>query len=216
MPVDARPYPVNVLLGGRRCLVVGGGRVAARKATELAECGADVTVIAEDPGEDMAALVGSHRDAVQVDCRRFRPGDVEGYWFVVTATGDPLVDSAVAADAEVHHVWVNSADDPENCSVTLPARVRHGDILVTASTAGRSPALASWLAACLDADLGGEYEVLLDILSSEREAIRARGQSTENLDWKSALDSGILELVRQGHIEAAKERLQACLSSPSA
>ncbi len=214
MPVEDRPYPVNVLFQGRRCLVVGGGRVAARKATELVECGAVVTVIAGEPCEEVEALAVLHADGIDLVRRRFEVGDVEGFWFVVTATGDRETDATVAADAESHRVWVNSADDPANCSVTLPARVRQGDILVTVSTSGRSPALANWLARALEADLGGEHEVLLDILSSEREAIRDRGHSTEDLDWKLALDSGILALVREGRIQAAKERLQACLPSP--
>ena len=216
MPVEGRAYPVNLVLDGRRCLVVGGGRVAARKAEELADCGGSVTMLAPDHGTEALDLATAHPRDVVLERRAYEAGDVEGIWFVITATGDPAGDGAVAADAGDHGVWGNSADDPDNCSVTLPARVRHGALLVTVSTAGRSPALASWLARTLDQDLGGEYEVLLDILSTEREAILARGQSTEDLDWKSALDSGILELVRSGHLEAAKERLQACLSSQSA
>jgi hypothetical protein len=61
--------------------------------------------------------------------------------------------------------------------------------------------------------LGPEYEVLADLLASEREAIRAKGQTTEGLDWQTALDSGMLDLIRAGQVQEARERLQACLSS---
>jgi precorrin-2 dehydrogenase/sirohydrochlorin ferrochelatase len=135
---------------------------------------------------------------------------------VITATDDPEVNRAVHDDAERHHVWVNSADDPANCSFTLPSRLRRGPLLVTVSTGGHSPALATWLRRRFEAELGPEFEMLLGILSVERDELRAAGRSTEGLDWQKALDSGMLDLVREGRLAEAKERLQACLSSPSA
>ena len=133
----------------------------------------------------------------------------------VAATGDATVDGAIFADAEAAGGWVNAADDPEHCSFTLPAVVRRGGLLVTVSTSGRSPALASWLRERLEGELGPEYEALLDLLAAEREALRAAGRATEGLDWQKALDSDMLDLVRNGQLGQARERLQACLSSSS-
>ena len=65
----------------------------------------------------------------------------------------------------------------------------------------------------LASELGPEYEVLLDLLADEREAVQAAGRSTEGLDWQKALDSDMLDLIRKGHVAHARERLQACLSS---
>jgi precorrin-2 dehydrogenase/sirohydrochlorin ferrochelatase len=112
-------------------------------------------------------------------------------------------------------VWVNSADDPDHCSVTLPAILRRGSLTVTVSTGGTSPAVASWLKGRLAAEIGPEYEVLVDLVASEREAVRAGGRSTEGLNWQKALDSDMLELIKNGQVADARERLQACLSSPS-
>jgi hypothetical protein len=67
----------------------------------------------------------------------------------------------------------------------------------------------------LEAELGPEYGTLLDILGEVRQSIQQAGRSTEGLDWRAALDSGMLEMVREGRLAEAKERLQACLSSPS-
>src|SRR5439155_24377699 len=99
-------------------------------------------------------------------------------------------------DGEAAGVWVNSADDPDHCSFTLPAVVRRGPLMVAVSTGGRSPALASWLKQRLAAEIGPEYEVLADLLAAEREAVRADGRSTEGLNWQKALDSDMLELIR--------------------
>ena len=120
---------------------------------------------------------------------------------------------AVFRDCERAGIWVCGADDPEHCSFTLPAVVRRGALMVTVSTGGGSPALARWLRARISDELGPEYEVLAEILGDQRDAIRAQGRSTEGLAWQSALESDILDLIRAGHIDQARERLQACLSS---
>ncbi|MDQ1439638.1 MAG: precorrin-2 dehydrogenase [Acidimicrobiaceae bacterium] len=208
MPVESTQYPVNLVLDGRRCLVVGGGHIAARKAEGLLACGAVVHVIAAEVGDEVRAL------PVTVEQRPYRRGDAAGGWrLVVAATDDRSVNAAVFEDGEAAGVWVNSADDPLSCSFTLPSVVRRGPLTVSVSTGGHSPALATWLKARIEADLGPEYEVLLELLSSEREALKAQGRSTEGLAWQKALESDMLTLIRAGQVQQARERLQACLSS---
>lgn len=192
MPVDAPLYPVNLVVAGRRALVIGDGPIAAGKQKQLADCGAYVDVVAPD---------------------EYSAGALRDYRLVVCASGDPTFNQAVYDEAEAAGVWVNSADDPERCSFTLPAVARRGPITVAVATGGASPALASWLRNRIAADLGPEYEVLAGLLADERAAIRAAGGSTEGLDWQSALDSEILELIRTGQVQEARERLQACLLS---
>ncbi len=206
MPADAA-YPVNLVVAGRRCLVVGGGQVAARKAQGLVAAGADVTVVAPRVVADIAAL------GVRVHERPYQRGEAAGYALVVTATGSAAVDQAVYDDAEAAGVWVNSADDPARCSFMLPAVMRRGPLVVAVGTGGHSPALAAWLRARLEREIGPEYETLLAVLSEERLRLRAEGRSTEGLNWQSALDSDMLDLIREGRIPEARERLKACLSS---
>ncbi|MEO7836702.1 MAG: NAD(P)-dependent oxidoreductase, partial [Acidimicrobiales bacterium] len=150
---------------------------------------------------------------VSVEERAYRRGEVDGYRLAVAATGDPAVNASVLADGEEAGVWVNSADDVDNCSFTLPAVVRRGPVMVAVSTGGHSPALARWLKERVAESIGPEYEVLAELLSAERDAIRSAGRSTEGLNWQSALGSDMLELIRTGQVREAKERLQACLSS---
>lgn len=210
MAVASALYPVSLLVAGRRCLVVGGGAVAARKAEGLRAAGAEVHVVARRVGPEVRALAG-----VTWEERDFTAGEVAGYRLAFAATNDPSVNAAVLADGEAAGVWVNAADDPAHCSFTLPAVVRRGPVTVAVSTGGHSPALARWLAARLAGQLGPEHEVLAQLLSDERDAIRAAGGSTEGLDWQTALESDMLDLIRAGQVQQAKERLQACLSSSS-
>ena len=206
MPVEGPQYPVLLTVAGRPCLVVGGGRVALGKVRGLLAADAAVTVVAPEIDDELAAL-----DGLRIERRPYEPGEAAGYRLVVTATDDGAVNARVAADADAAGVWVNSADDPANCTFTLPAVVRRGPITVTVSTGGHSPALSSWLRARLAAELGPEYEVLLQLLAERREALRSEGIPTEGLSWQEALDSGMLELVRAGRVAEARERLQACL-----
>lgn len=204
-------YPVNLVVSGKPVLVVGAGVVAVGKVSELVACGAVVDVVAPLVDERIAAAATG-----TVHRREFRAGDTAGYRLVVTATDDPAVNAAVSAEADAAGIWVNSADDPANCTFTLPARVRRGNLLLTVSTNGTSPAVATWIRRQLEDRYGSEHSDLLDLVAEVREDLRARGVSTEGLAWSEALDSGTLELVREGRLAEAKERLEACLSSPSA
>jgi siroheme synthase-like protein len=206
-------YPASLLLAGRRCVVVGAGRVAARKIDGLLEAGAAVHVVAPDLGPEVLAWRDAGR--VTVDERPFQPADLDEAWLATAATPDPAVNAAVYEAGEARRVFVNAADDPAHCSLTLMSVVRRGDLVVTIGTGGRSPALATYLKEHVATEMGPEWEVLLELLSEERERLRAAGTSTETVDWRRAIDSGMLDLIRTGRVAQAKELLRACLSSSS-
>ena len=202
MPVHEVLYPVNLRVRGHRCLVVGGGQVALAKAVGLLEAGAVVDVIAPDVVPELEDLPG-----ISVNRREYRSGDVEGYRLAVAATGCQEVNAEVYRDGESAGVWVNSADDPDNCSFTLPSKLRRGPLMVTCSTGGHSPALSRWLRQRLEAEIGPEYETLLCLLSEARERIQATGMHTEGLAWQDVLDSGMLELIRSGETGQAQAKI---------
>ena len=212
MPVSApAQYPVNLVLTGKRCLVVGGGKVALRKVEGLLACGADVTVLAPEVHPDLAA-----DPSVQVLGRAYVEGDAGrgGYRLVITATNDRAVNQQVHDDADAAGIWVNSADDPERCTFTLPAVVRNGPLMLTVATGGHSPALASHLKARLAEEYGGDdYRTLVTLLEEARADLHAEGRTTEGLAWQTALDSDMLSLIRGGRISEARDRLKTCLSS---
>jgi len=209
VPVEGPQYPANLVLAGRRVLVVGAGAVAARKVEGLLVCGAQVVVVAPVVGAELRAL--AEAGAVELHQRAYRDGDLDGAWLAVTATDDAAVNRAVFDDGEARLVWVNAADDPRSCSFTLPSVVRQGPVMVTVATGGHSPALATWLRRHVASELGPEYAELAVLLAEARAELQAAGRSTEGLNWLSAIDSGMLELIRLGDVGRAKERLQACL-----
>lgn len=210
MPLDAPVYPVALVLKDRRCLVVGGGHIAERKARGLLAAEAQVHVVAKELLAPMRSLAGSPGLA-SMEERPYRQGEVAGYWLAVAATGDPQVNRAVYNDGGSAGVWVNSADDPDNCSFILPAVARQGPVTVAISTNGYSPALASWLKQHVVEQMGPELAELAELLAEARVRLKAQGRSTEEVDWRPGLDWAMLDLIRSGRRAEAKERLEACL-----
>ena len=201
--MPAYPYPVNLDLDGRPVLVVGGGRVAAAKATGLADAGARVTVVAP---EAVSPLTDDPRFHWQR--RPYHRGEVASYRLAVAATGDPVVDGRVHRDAEAAGVWLNSADDPAHCTFTLPAVSRHGDLQVAVSTNGRSPAVAAWIRRLLDRWIRPEHARVLALASEVRGELREATGTTESPGWEDAFDDQLLEMVRGDQTDAARERLR--------
>lgn len=218
--MDGPLYPVSLVVRQRRCLVVGGGRVAGRKIASLLACGAAVTVVAPEAHEALGFLAEQgvieaiEGEPLDVQLRPYRAGEVSGYRLVVTATGDRAVDAAVHRDAEESGVWVNSADDPERCSFILPAVWRSGPVSVAVSTEGASPALAQWLRQRVSRALGPEVGTLAELLGEARARLRAEGRSTEAVDWAALLDGPLPELVVQGQLQQARDLLGAATRMP--
>jgi len=201
--------PVNLLVRGRRVVVVGAGRIAARKIEPLLDLGANVVVVAPVVVSEIRAWVEAGR--CELIEREFRAEDLGDAWLAITATDVPAVNQAVFEAGEAARVWTNSADDPANCAFTMMSVIRRADLVVAVSTGGRSPALATYLRRMLTEELGPEYETLLELLSEAREAMRSSGRSSEDADWQRAFDSGIVDLVRAGRVADAKELLNQCL-----
>lgn len=204
-------YPVSLVVAGRRCVVVGAGRIAARRIASLLDAGGDVVVVAPAAGEAVRAWAAEGR-LTHVE-RPFVPSDLDGAWLAFTATGDPAVDRSVTVAAAAARVWCNTADDPGLGSFRAVSAFRRGDLVVTVGTGGRSPALAAWLRRRLERTVGPEYATLVEVLAAARERLQEEGRPTEDADWQSALDSGMLELIRAGRVGEAEELLRACLWS---
>ena len=175
-------FPINLNLAGRRVLVVGGGRIALRKTEQLLPCGADITVIAPQIIDEFNQL------GVTLLRREYAAGDALGFRLVITATGNVTVDQQIYDESETAGIWVNSADDPERCTFTLPAVHRQGSVMVAVSTGGASPALSSWLRREIADLVGPEFADIAAELAAKRADVHSRGLSTEDIDWKPIID----------------------------
>lgn len=175
--------PVALDLAGRPVTVIGAGAVGARKITQLLEVGAVVTVIAEVVCAPIPIGVAT------VQIRRYQPGDLAGAFLVVAATGDPEVDDQIVAEAASRGQLLNVVDDPSRCSFYFTALHRDGDVVVSVSTSGASPALASWVRDHIAVSLPSGLGSLARQLAALREARHRDGASTEGLAWRDWIDA---------------------------
>jgi precorrin-2 dehydrogenase/sirohydrochlorin ferrochelatase len=214
--VGAIDYPILLRLEGRRCVVVGGGKVAARKAKSLLECGAKVKVIAPELTPELAHLAKNGK--IQYVGRSYRGTDIKGAFLVIGATDSEATNRRVWAEADKQGMLVNIVDRPELCSFTLPARFSRGPVTVAISTGGASPALARRLREILEEVIGPEFGKLATLLQSLREEVKESyaTEAERRQAWNRMLDSDVLSLLRQGKLKEAKARAKACLLSRSA
>jgi len=179
-------YPIMLDLTDVSVLVVGGGRVALRKVEGLLRAGAAVTVVAPSVSDGFRDL------GVRIVERAYESGDLDGVRLVITATDVPNVNAAVAEESTRRGIWVNSADDPANCSFTLPAVARDGAVTVAVGTGGASPALASHLRGEIEAWLreigAGDAATTL---ARQRSEMHANGESTESIDWSARVRAAL-------------------------
>ncbi|MSQ10592.1 MAG: bifunctional precorrin-2 dehydrogenase/sirohydrochlorin ferrochelatase [Dehalococcoidia bacterium] len=198
-------YPVFLDLRGKAVLIVGGGVVAERKVEQLLPAGPAITVISPVVTTQMARWAADR--AIAHLPRPYEAGDTTGASLVIAATDDVAVNRTVADAARAERIWVNAVDDVAYCDFIAPAVVEQGDITVAVSTGGKSPATARFLRRQLEAFLSADFAVLLGVAEEARLRLRREGLRVPSDEWQTALDDGILELVRGGRTDAARALL---------
>jgi len=207
-------YPVVLSIGGRRCVVVGGGSVAARKVGSLVEAGGHVIVVAPELSTAIDETVSA--GTIQVLRRPFASTDLDGAFLAIAATNRPDVNRAVVQAAQVRGVLVNVADDPAACDFTVPATLRRRDVTVAVSTGGRSPAFARSLRLALEGWLTEERCLVLELAAEIRRDLKSTAKLPSGKAWQHALsDEGIAHALAQGDRATARQRLLEHLAARS-
>jgi precorrin-2 dehydrogenase/sirohydrochlorin ferrochelatase len=189
-------------------VIVGGGRVAERKAGRLLASGALVVVVAPELTPHLQQM-SADRKIVHVG-GRYDGAQLSGSFLVIAATSDADVNRQVAADARAAGAMVNVVDNHEIGDFMLPSLMERGDLSIAVSTGGKSPALARKIRMELEALYGHEYSVLLRILGELREKIVIAGNdSDENRErFDSVLNSEIIDYIRAGRVHEIDDLIQ--------
>ena len=172
---DAVLYPIFLDLDGRRCVVVGGGEVANRKARKLLQARAEVVVVSPEVKPELESA------AAEVHRRPYREGDLEGAFLVFAATGRRGVNAAVAREARGRGIPVNVADVPSEGDFALPSVLRRGQLQVAVSTGGASPMLARRIRYELESTFGSEWAGVVDELGRARRDGRRAEEELEEV-----------------------------------
>ena len=158
-------------LEGRKCLVVGAGKIGESKIRSLLIAHADVRVVA--PVVTAAVAAWDRAGVITWAAREFLVGDLDGVFLVVAATSSVEVNDAVYREAQQRQILCNVVDDPKRCDFYYPAVVRRGALQVAISTEGQSPALAQRLRRELEKQLTPVYAGWLEGLGNARKKLFA-------------------------------------------
>lgn len=206
-------YPVYLNLKDKKCLVVGGGKVAERKVRALLDCGARVYVVSPRLTDWLAKAA---EDGKITSVRRnYTATDLEDAFLVVGATDNNKINSRVAEDCSERNILVNIVDDPAGCNFIVPAVFRQGPLCISVSTEGRSPMLARKIREDLETVFGPEYRDFLDLMGDVREHIIRTvpdGDRRRELFYRLVY-SDIIDLLRDGQHDKVKERIDHVLGS---
>ncbi|WP_066635968.1 precorrin-2 dehydrogenase/sirohydrochlorin ferrochelatase family protein [Desulfolucanica intricata] len=200
-----RCYPISVRLSGRKCLVIGGGKVAERKVVSLLECGARVTVVSPELTPYLTELSASG----QVEYRQgnYETSDLAGAFLVIGATNNDYINRKVAQDCFARNILINVVDDPPNGNFFVPAQVRRGSFSIAISTDGKSPMFARRIREELEKQYPVEYGDVLDLIGELRlKVIKNISEPEQKYDvLKQMTDDEVMQLLREGQYDRAKE-----------
>ena len=206
--------PIFLNIKKQKCVVVGGGEVAFRKASLLLRAGANLTIITVSVEEQLRQLCSQH-DATVIE-KAFEKSDLEGSTLVVAATDDTQVNERVSVAATSLSIPVNVVDQPHLCSFIMPSIVDRSPIVIAISSGGSSPVLTRKLKELNETMIPGRIDKLAELLGSYRGRVKAGIEdfSGRLRFWESVLDSEIPELVYSGQDDKAREALDARLAEP--
>jgi len=209
----AHLFPIFLSLSGKECLVVGGGQVAERKIADLLECEANINVISPTAG-DLIRL-WSNQGLINWQAREIEENDLDNIFLAFVATNNMHTNQMVVNWCRERGILVNAVDDPPNCDFYVPAVVRRNSLVVAISTEGKSPMFARKLREQLEQLIGEEYGEFVDFLGVQREYIKQAVTDIEERKkiFAALADSDILDLLKAGERERAKERMEQCMSS---
>ncbi|MBA4382266.1 MAG: siroheme synthase, partial [Sideroxydans sp.] len=205
-------FPIFLNIKDQRCLVVGAGEVAFRKATMLAKAGAKLTVVAPERCASFDALT-----EIQFIPEHFQVQQLEGVALVIAATNDKSVNHLVSAAAKFRNIPVNVVDDPAACSFIMPSILDRSPLMVAFSTGGTSPVLARTLRAKLESVIPEGYGCLARFVERFRQPVKVRITDTaqRRIFWEEVIDGQVAEKVLAGDEAGAESLLQQQMQTDS-
>lgn len=199
--------PLFTDVRNRRCVVVGGGSIALRKASLLSRAGAKVFVIAPRIQVELVQLV--ERSGGDAFKREYQNNDLDNTALVIAATDDEQVNAQVSRDAQARHIPVNVVDNPALCSVILPSIIDRSPLMVAIGSGGQSPVLARQLRAKLESTIPSAYGRLAELVGKFRAAAANRFPNIDERRrfWEEVVEGPIAEFVLAGREEVAETEL---------
>lgn len=200
-------YPVMLRVAGKRCVIIGGGTVAARKLQALLDAGAEVTVVAPE----FCLAVQHHSSTAKLINDSYKPAYLSEAFVVIAATDNKAINRQICADAPC---LVNNITEPELSNFTVPSAIRAGDITVSLATGGM-PAFTRLMKKQLSQLVTPALADFNDFLLTQREVVKKTASTSEERTafWRSVLTQDLLNLLLAGEAAKAKEKVLDAVNS---
>jgi len=200
-----RYYPIYLDIRDKKCVVVGGGDVAYRKAVSLKEAGAQVVVISPDFSKDFLKEEG-----ITMLRQKYEERCLEGATLIIAATNDKEINQRVWEEARRHGLLVNVVDQPELCNFIVPSVVNRGELQISISTGGASPAVAKSIREKLEDVFGSEYEEYLNLLTKMRSIAMSdiKNSAKRRKVLRRLAEKDILDIVKNNGVTEAEARMR--------
>lgn len=206
-------YPVYLDLKGKKCIIVGGGRVAERKCRSLIKTGADVTVISPRITKRLEDY--KRKGKIRHLPRLYKRGDIESAFLAIAATDSQEINERVYTEATDKNILLNVVDNPDFCNFIVPSVVERGDLKMAISTGGASPAVARRIRIEIEALYNREFSKYLNFLKRLRglikEEVKKRKEREAIFNYLSSPE--IFSILREKGFRAVKERIMNSLSN---
>ncbi len=196
-------------LEGKRCLVVGAGKVGEPKIGGLIDTGARIRVIALQASKTVQSWAQAGK--ISLELRAFDAQDLDGTFLAVVATASRALNGSIYREAQGRGVLCNVVDVPEYCDFYYPAVVRRGDLQIAISTNGQSPSLSQKLRQQLERQFGPGYAQWVAELGETRKLVLAsdldperKSELLHSLASREALKAALAESAKD---DLAKEDL---------
>ena len=205
-------FPVFLSIQSRRCLIVGGGEIARRKAEALVRAGAAVDVVAPEIDATLATL--ALQSGGSVTEREFTPGDLDGTWLAVAATDQEAVNRLVSVEAGRRDIPVNVVDRPELCTYIVPSIVDRSPLVIALSSGGASPVLLRLLRERLERMFPAAFGELAQLAGSVRDRVRdaVRDPDGRRRFWERVLEGPVADAAVSGRMDRARQLLDEAIA----
>jgi precorrin-2 dehydrogenase/sirohydrochlorin ferrochelatase len=152
-------FPAYFNLENKKILLVGGGYIALEKLEKLVDFTKDIDVIAKEVSEDFETF--AHKHNISIEKRAYVVGDILPYNVVIVATDTVILHKSIYEESRTTRILVNSVDNTAYCDFIFPSYIKKGDLTISISTSGASPAMAKRLRAYIEKSIPSSIESFL-------------------------------------------------------